>query len=200
MGDDGVAGAVEAIRAGHPVLLPTDGVYGLCANAEDEAAVRGLYALKGRDAVQPTALIAAAVDRLLDALPGLDSSSEAIVRALLPGPYTLVLRNDERRYPWLAGNRPDTIGVRVAILPDATQRVLDGVGLVAATSANDPGDPAAASLAEVPARIRAGCGAELDGGRLPGTASTVIDFSGPEPVVLRHGAGSAVEALARVGA
>ena len=68
--------------------------------------------------------------------------------------------------------------------------MLDAVGAVAATSANDPGEPAAASLDDVPERIRAGCGAELDAGRLPGTPSTVIDFTGPEPVVLREGAGT----------
>ena len=64
------------------------------------------------------------------------------------------------------------------MLPDAAQRVLDAVGAVAATSANEPGEPAAASLDEVPQRIREGCGAEVDAGRLPGIASTVLDFTG----------------------
>ena len=58
-----------------------------------------------------------------------------------------------------------------------------------ATSANEPGEPAAVSLDEVPPRIRAACGAEIDGGRLPGTPSTVVDLTGPTAVVLRQGAG-----------
>jgi L-threonylcarbamoyladenylate synthase len=177
---------IEALRAGRPVLLPADGVYGLCALAESEQAVRSLYELKGRGAAQPTAVIAASVEVLLEAIPELPSS---FVRQLLPGAYTLVLPNPERRFPWLTGDRPATIGVRVANVSAATQSILDAVGLVAATSANEPGEPPAASLDQVPARIREGCGAELDGGALGGEPSTVVDYTGPEPVVLRPGAG-----------
>ena len=174
--------AVTALRAGRPVLLPTDGVYGLCCSLEEPAAAL-LYELKGRDRAQPTAILAASVDALLAALPELD------VRLVLPGPYTTIVPNPAGRYPWLTGERPGTIGVRVPALPDATHRVLAETGAVAATSANDPGEPAAATLDDVPRRIRAACGAELDAGRLPGTPSTVVDLTGPEPVVLRAGAG-----------
>ena len=186
--------AVEALRVGRPVLLPTDGVYGLCC-ALDEAAARQLYALKGRSARQPTALIAASVGVLADLLPELDAQARAIVTALLPGPYTLILANPARRFGWITGERPTTIGVRVALMPAATQRVLDAVGAVAATSANDPGEPSPARLDAVPAAIRSGVGAEIDGGTLSGLASTVIDFTGPRPVVLREGAGSVADAL-----
>jgi len=192
-----VARAVEAVRAGKPVLLPADGVVGLCA-AVGEEAVRSLYELKGRGDAQPTAVIAASAGALFELVPELDERSRAIVAALLPGPFTLVLPNPARRLPWLNGADPDRIGVRVAVLPASTQAVLDAVGAVAATSANDPGEPAAASLDDVPSRIRAGCGAEVDGGRLSGLASTVIDFARAEPSVLREGAGSACDALARV--
>lgn len=181
--------AANALGDGLPVLLPTDGVYGLCC-ALDEGATRRLYELKGRDHDQPTALIAANLDVLFMLLPELRDESVAIARTLLPGPYTLVFPNPERRYPYLTGSRPETIGVRVAELPTVTQHVLDEVGAVAATSANDPGDPPAASLEDVPDRIRVGCGAEINAGRLPGVPSTVIDLTGPEPVVLRHGAGT----------
>ena len=66
--------------------------------------------------------------------------------------------------------------------------MLDEVGAVAATSANEPGEPAAASLDEVPARVRDGCGAEVDAGACRASPSTVIDFTGDEPRVLREGA------------
>jgi L-threonylcarbamoyladenylate synthase len=197
VGADGVEQAVDALRAGLPVLLPTDTVYGLCA-APGEEPVRRLYELKGRGAGQPTALIAASVEALLALLPELDARACAAVGALLPGPYTLVLANPARRFAWLNGARPDAVGVRVASLPAAAQRVLDVVGSVAATSANEPGEPAAARLDDVPARIRAACGAELDAGALAGVASTVIDFTAAEPVVLREGAAPAAEAIARV--
>ena len=71
---------------------------------------------------------------------------------------------------------------------------------MAATSANLPGEPDPRTLDEVPAEIRDACGALIDGGELPGTPSTVIDLTGPEPTVLREGAVSAVEAVARLAA
>jgi L-threonylcarbamoyladenylate synthase len=198
MSGDDVARAVEAIRAGLPVLLPADGVYGLCATAEGVEATRRLYELKGREARQPTALFAASVEQLLDCVPELGGAAGTIVRTLLPGPYTLVLANPARRYGWLNGDRPDTIGVRAPVLPEVTRRAVTEAGPVVATSANDPGGPAAASLDEVPERIRTGCAAELDAGRLSGESSTVIDFSGSAPVVLREGSASSADALARV--
>jgi L-threonylcarbamoyladenylate synthase len=176
------------------VLLPTDTVYGLCSAAE-ETAVRQLYALKGRAARQPTALLAATVESLLEHVPELD---ERIVRAVLPGAYTLVLPNPAHRYPWLAGEQPHTIGVRVPDLPAAVHAIVGAVGAVAATSANEPGEPPAASLDEISPRIRAACAAELDAGRLPGTASTVIDLTGPAPVVIREGAAPSADAIARL--
>jgi tRNA threonylcarbamoyl adenosine modification protein (Sua5/YciO/YrdC/YwlC family) len=174
--------AVTALRAGQPVLLPTDGVYGLCC-AVDEAATLRLYELKGRDQRRPTAIIAASLDALVALIPELDTS------LVLPGLFTCVVPNPAHRFRWLAGDRPDAIGVRLPELPPATQPVLEAVGAVVATSANDPGEPPAASLDDVPERIRAGCGAEIDGGRLSGTPSTVVDLTGEAPVVLRQGAG-----------
>jgi L-threonylcarbamoyladenylate synthase len=194
---DAVQQAIDAIRAGKPVLLPTDTVYGLCASAYREAPVQRLYELKGRTEDQPTALLASSVDMLFECVPELRGRVGVIARTLLPGPYTLVLPNPARRYRWLHAMRPDTIGVRVAELPTLAQRVLDAVGAVAATSANEPDDPAPASLDDVPSRIRSACAAELDAGRLPGVASTVIDFTGAEPAVLREGAAPAAEAIAR---
>ena len=174
--------AVAALRAGQPVLLPTDGVYGLCSALEEDAVAR-LYELKGRARRQPTAIIAASPEALRELFPQLDPAT------VLAGPFTSIVANPARRFPWLAGERPETIGVRLPLLPPETQAVLDAVGAVAATSANEPGEPPAASLDDVAARIRRGCGAEVDGGRLPGTPSTVVDLTGSAPVVLRRGAG-----------
>jgi L-threonylcarbamoyladenylate synthase len=182
---------IAELYAGRPVLLPTDTVYGLVARP-NEASVAALYELKGRQAEQPTALLAASVEQLLETIPELD---ETPLRALLPGPFTLVLPNPERRYPWLAGADPDTIGVRVPDLTDEARQVVATVGAVAATSANDPGGPDPRELADVPERIRNACAA-LDAGPLPGTPSTVLDLTGAEPRVLREGAIATKEALA----
>jgi tRNA threonylcarbamoyl adenosine modification protein (Sua5/YciO/YrdC/YwlC family) len=164
------------------VLLPTDGVYGLCCALGEEAVVR-LYELKGRERRQPTAIIAASAEALLELIPELD------LDAVLPGPFTSIVPNPGRRFRWLASEEAGTIGVRLPVLPRATMAVLDAVGAVAATSANEPGERPAASLDEVPERIRRGCGAEIDAGRLLGTPSTVVDLTGEAPVVLRQGAG-----------
>jgi L-threonylcarbamoyladenylate synthase len=195
--DEAIERAVTALRDGRPVLLPTDTVYGLCAAADGEAPTRAVYRLKGRPDAQPSQLIAPSLDALYGALPELRTEAGDVVRALLPGPYTLVLPNPARRFRWLNGTRTDTVGVRVPNLPDVTRRILEAVGVVVATSANEPGDASPASLDEVPARIRAGCGAEVDVGPLPGTPSTVLDLTGAEPYVIREGAVPAVEALDR---
>ncbi len=118
------------------------------------------------------------------------------MRALLPGPYTLVLPNPAERFRWLAGARPDAIGVRVPELPGPARAAVAAVVCVVATSANEPGGPSPRAVEEVPERIRAGCGAVLDVGPLPGTPSTVLDLTGAGPVVLREGAVPAEEALA----
>ncbi len=179
------------------MLLPTDGVYGLCCAPLAEP-VAELYALKGRGRERPAALIAASLETLLERIPELAGRSELIARALLPGPYTLVLPNPAERYPWLGGTTPGAIGVRVARLPPEAQQVLDAVGAVAASSANLSGGPSPARLAEVPPELRRACAAELDAGDLPGTATTVLDFSGPLPRLIRQGAGDLAAAIARV--
>ena len=198
MGEADVDAMIDALRAGLPVLLPTDTVYGLAASADREAYASRLYRLKGRPAAQPSALLAADVETLLESVPELRGRAEAIVRELLPGPFTLVLPNPARRYRWLTGGRTDALGVRVPELPAAARSVVAAVGCVVATSANDPGGADPVTLDDVPPRIRAAVAAELDLGPLPGTPSTVIDFTGTEPVVIREGAAPAADALARV--
>jgi L-threonylcarbamoyladenylate synthase len=196
--DDDIQKAIDAIRKGQPVLLPTDTVYGLVTSAQRDDYAIQLYRLKGRDETQPTALLAASIDVLVECVPELSGRAGVIVRALLPGPYTLILPNPARRYRWLTGTRTDAIGVRVAVLPALSARVLDAVGSVTATSANDPGDPSPATLDDVPARLRESCAAEIDVGRLPGNPSTVIDFTGKDPYVVRDGLAPAAEAIERV--
>jgi len=191
--------AAAAILAGLPAIVPTDTVYGLVTTPYREEAVRRLYALKTRAASQPTALIVADLDTLFVCLPELRGRAGAIATAVLPGPYTLVLANPARRFPWLAGDNPDAIGVRVPAVSGIAKTLLDQVGAVAGTSANLAGGPEARRLADVAEVLRAECAA-LDGGELPGIPSSVIDFTGPEAVVLRRGAGDVDDAIARAAA
>lgn len=194
-----VDAAVAAIRAGRLAIVPTDTVYGLAASAYSEGPVRRLYRAKGRDEIQPTALVASSVDLLLECVPELRGRAALIARALLPGPLTLILPNPARRFRWLTGTRPDTIGVRVPMVAGTAHDLLSSLGAMVATSANLPGGPDPATVDEVPEEIRAAVDAIVDVGPLPGTPSTVIDFTGSEPVVLRDGAIPAEEALRLVG-
>jgi L-threonylcarbamoyladenylate synthase len=190
--------AADAIRAGLPIVLPTDTVYGLCSGPDRPEPVQRMYRLKGREEQQPTALLAADLDQIFDRIPELLDRARSLARALLPGPLTLVLPNPAQRFRWLTGSRPDTIGVRVPELEGEARAIVKRVGAVAATSANLPGGPDPARLDDVPEQIRSGCAALVDGGELGGTPSTVLELTGPEPRVLREGALPAAEALQRL--
>jgi L-threonylcarbamoyladenylate synthase len=190
--------AVAALLSGQPVILPTDTVYGLCALAHRSEPAERLYELKQRDALQPTALLAHDLDLLLECVPELRGRAAVIARALLPGPYTLILPNPARRFHWITGSNPDAIGVRVPELPPEAESVVAAVGCVVATSANLPGEPDPRRLDEVPPEILQNVGAVVDSGELLGTPSTVLDFTGLEPRVVRDGAAPAAAALERV--
>jgi L-threonylcarbamoyladenylate synthase len=194
-----IVDAVAAIEAGGVVIIPTDTVYGLAATAESPAGRDELYALKGRAATQPTALVVARLDELFDLVPELEADADR-VKALLPGPFTLVLANPARRFEWLCGENPASIGVRVPDLVGPGAEVLLAVGAVAATSANLPGGREPRTVDEIPPELRGGAAAVVDGGKLPGVPSTVIDLTAEAPRVLRVGAGSVEKALARLAA
>jgi L-threonylcarbamoyladenylate synthase len=189
-----VDAVASAVKVGELVVIPTDTVYGLVCRPDREESVRRLSMLKRRPPDQPIALVAASVEALVELMP------ELAARLMVPGPFTLVVPNTAERLPWLTGARPDAIGVRLPVVSGPTLEVLRRVGVVAATSANMHGGSDPRRLSDVPAELLAGVAAIFDGGELPGTPSTVLDLTGREPRVLREGAMSAGEALARIAA
>ncbi len=193
-----VDAAVEAVRGGELAILPTDTVYGLVADATDEEAVQRLYRAKGRGDQQPVALVASGLDLLFECLPELRGRAAAIALALLPGPYTLIVPNPAGRFRWLTGTNAESIGVRVPELTGSGWQVLNRVGVLAATSANLPGEPDPRTLADVPEELRDAAAALVDSGELPGAPSTVLDLTGAEPVIVREGAVTAADALRAV--
>jgi L-threonylcarbamoyladenylate synthase len=195
-----VTEAIAALRRGAVVVIPTDTVYGLAANAEHESAAQALYEAKGREARRPTAVLFSSTDELLRRVPELPAPAAAIARALLPGPLTLVVANPGRRFPWLNEERPDTLGVRVPLVAGSGKEILDALGALVATSANLPGGPDPRLLGDVPPELLAAAAVVVDGGPLGGAPSTVLDVTGREPHVLREGALPAAEALARIRA
>ena len=160
-------------------MFPADTVYGLCCDPLNKSAVRRLYELKGRPAERPAAVMFFAPARLFAALPDLGDRERAVLGALLPGPVTPLLGNPARRFPLAGGpgeGGANTLGVRVP----AWSPELAALGTVSApvlqSSANRSGEPDARRLLDVPASIRAGADLVLDGGELPGVASTVLDL------------------------
>lgn len=176
------ADVVAALRRGEPVVLPTDTVYGLCCAASSPEPTERLYALKRRDLSQPSALLAATVEDLVAAVPELDPAQ------IRTGAFTLVLPNPARRFPWVCGETPEKLGVRVPDLPPAAAEVVHALGVVVATSANLHGEGDPRSVEDLAPELRA-CPL-VDVGPLPGTPSTVVDLTGDEPRILRRGAGT----------
>jgi L-threonylcarbamoyladenylate synthase len=184
VGANAVTAGVQLLRDGALAVVPTDTVYGIgCAAGLPDACAR-LYEVKERPAEQPTAVVFGSVAALTAALgAGLDARGAE----LLPGPVTLIVPNPGGRFAHLCGSTPDRIGVRVPELLADVAALADAVGGLALTSANRRGEPPPGRLSDVPEELRAAAAVVVDGGPLPGIASTVVDITGPEPVVLRPG-------------
>src|SRR5262249_27351792 len=138
---------------------------------------------------QATAVMLGSVDALLACVAGVGEAAEAACRALLPGPYTLVVPNPAAAFAHLCGETPDRIGVRVPDLDPAVARLADARRGTAITSANERGDPDPARLDDVPESLRSAAAFAVDAGGLHGVPSTVIDIAGERPQVLREGPG-----------
>lgn len=160
------------MNAGGVAVFPADTVYGLACDPSNRIAVERLYRLKHRPRDKPSAVMFFDLSRALDALPELGPRTREALSRLAPGPATVLLPNPADRYPLACGSDPETLGVRVVAVP-----VLAGVRCpVLQSSANLAGGPDARRLAEVPEQMRRACDMVIDGGELPGTASTVIDL------------------------
>jgi L-threonylcarbamoyladenylate synthase len=166
----------DCLADGGVALFPADTVYGLACDPESEAAVARLYELKGRPPARPSAVLFGSVVLALAALGDVAPVERAAMAALLPGPVTLLLPNRTRRYLLACGPDPDTIGIRVPRFTAGTAALGTLTRPVMQSSANLSGGPDVCRLEDVDAGLRAGVDVELDGGELPGTASTVIDL------------------------
>ena len=188
--DDDLRPFARALRAGESAVLPTDTVYGLACAAHLEDACARTLALKGRDLSKPTSIIGASLGVVLTRVLGdLGGRPVALANRLLPGPVTVILPNPGGVYPWLCGDDPSRIGVRVPVLLPAVAHAIERVRVIAATSANMAGTPDPLELDEVPDAILEHVAVAIDAGRAPaGKPSTVVDLTGPEPVILREGA------------
>jgi L-threonylcarbamoyladenylate synthase len=187
----------ECLAAGGVAVFPADTVYGVCCDPDDERAVRRLYELKGRPAERPAAVMFFALEPALSTLGELRDAERAALKALLPGPLTLLLPNPRLRFGPACGPDPATLGLRVPRLPARLAALAAVARPAMQSSANLFGGADARRLIDVPANIRAGADLVLDGGELPGTPSTVVDLRDYQQTgewrVLREGAVSTVD-------
>ena len=187
-----VATFERCISVGGVALFPADTVYGLATEPDSREGVDRLYRLKGRLPDKPSAVMFFQVETALAALPELGERTRAMVGCLLPGPVTLLLPNPAHRFPLACGIEPDKLGIRVPRLERALEPLALARWPVLQSSANRAGQPDARRIDDVDPDVRAGVDLVLDGGELPGTPSTVIDFSAWEEggtfEVVREGA------------
>jgi tRNA threonylcarbamoyl adenosine modification protein (Sua5/YciO/YrdC/YwlC family) len=192
------AGLFErCMSVGGVAVFPADTVYGLACDVHNRVAVERLYALKRRRMDKPSAVMFFDLELALAAMPELGERTRSAMERLLPGAVTLLLPNPERRFPLACGGDGSVVGLRV---PPVAQ--LQGVKWpVLQSSANVAGGPEAIRLGDVPAVIRHRADLVIDGGELPGVASTVVDLrhfeDGPESwQIVRQGAVPAEEVRA----
>lgn len=196
--------ALEVIGNGGLVALPTETVYGLAADADDERAVRSVFAAKGRPADHPLIVHVAEAGLLGEWASEIPDSAAVLAETCWPGPLTLLVPRAARVLDVVTGGRP-TVGVRVPAHPLATAlltrfRASGGSGGLAAPSANRFGRVSPTTAAHVAADLGDAVDYVLDGGPCPvGVESTIVDCTVEPAQVLRPGGISAEQVAALLG-
>lgn len=185
--EQGLAEAALAVQRGGLVVLPTDTVYGVGADAFDPASVRRLLAAKGRGREMPPPVLVS-TPTTLDALAvGVPSYARALVEALWPGPLTLVCRQ-QPSLQWDLGDTRGTVAVRMPA-DEVALALLERTGPLAVSSANRTGMPAATDADAAERMLGESVDVVLDDGPRPSPEpSTIIDATGDTGRVLRLGA------------
>jgi L-threonylcarbamoyladenylate synthase len=191
--------AVEVLRAGGLVAFPTETVYGLGADASNVAAVKKIYAAKGRPRNHPLIVHVARLDALGDWVAEVPDAARLLAGRFWPGPLTLVFRRAAHVNDLITGGQ-DTIALRVPSHPVAHTLLESFGGGVAAPSANRYGRVSATTAEHVVSELGNAVDYVLDGGPCDvGIESTIVDVSGARPALLRPGGITAGEIEAVLG-
>jgi L-threonylcarbamoyladenylate synthase len=182
-----VARAVDVLEAGGLVAFPTETVYGLGADAANAAAVKRVFAVKGRPEVHPLIVHLGDASQLAAWAAGVPDSARRLAERFWPGPLTLILKKSPKVHAGVTGGQ-ETVGLRVPSHPLALSMLrVFGRG-VAAPSANRFGKVSPTAAAHVRADLGGDVDFILDGGPCEvGVESTIVDLSGAEPAILRPG-------------
>jgi L-threonylcarbamoyladenylate synthase len=187
MAEPVIACAVAALKGGEVVVFPTETLYGLGADALNEAAVEKVFCLKGRDPAAPIPVLAAneaMLGQLVDTIPPL---ARRLMQRFWPGPLTLVLPA-RAHVPKPLKNDTGGIGVRISSQPIAMQLIQALDRPLTATSANPSGKEPARTLLEAQTYFAGAVNAFIDGGTLTSkSGSTVVEVRGERLKIIREG-------------
>lgn len=183
----GLREAASAIRRGELVVLPTDTLYGIGADAFKPEAVADLLAAKGRGRNMPTPVLVGSPTTLHGLVSDFSESAWELVDAFWPGALTLVTKH-QPSLNWDLGDTRGTVAVRMPLHPVAIE-LLTIVGPMAVSSANRSGEPPATTVDEAQAQLGDSVAIYLDGGPSGAAVpSSIVDLTGDVPVLLRAGA------------
>jgi L-threonylcarbamoyladenylate synthase len=182
-----VEAAALAVQRGELVVLPTDTVYGIGADAFDPAAVRALLSAKGRGREMPPPVLVSSATTLDALATRVPDYARTLVEAFWPGPLTLVC-HQQTSLRWDIGDTRGTVAVR---MPDhqVALEILERTGPLAVSSANRTGLPAATDADQASEMLGDAVAVVVDDGVSPGgEASTIVDCTGAQGRILRRGA------------
>ncbi|MDA5284542.1 L-threonylcarbamoyladenylate synthase [Streptomyces sp. NPDC054904] len=183
----GLREAASAVRRGELVVLPTDTLYGIGADAFSAEAVGDLLAAKGRGRNMPTPVLIGSPNTLHGLVTDFSEQAWELVDAFWPGGLTLVAKH-QPSLAWDLGETRGTVAVRMPLHPVAIE-LLTEVGPMAVSSANLSGHPAPEDCDAARAMLGDSVSVYLDGGPTPSTLpSSIVDVTGKVPVLLREGA------------
>jgi len=185
--DAAIEAASLAVQRGQIIVIPTDTVYGIAADAFDPEAVAELLAAKGRGREMPPPVLVSAATTVDALATGIPAYARTLIEEFWPGPLTLVLQQ-QRSLQWDLGDTRGTVAVR---MPDhaLAREILERTGPLAVSSANTTGAPAATDADQAEEML--GELVELiidDGAAAGGAASTIVDATGEQGRILRRGA------------
>lgn len=192
---DAVQAAATALRGGQLVVLPTDTVYGVAADAFDREGTARVFRAKDRSRAFPLPVLVRSPKQVIGLVTRVPEAAELLMAAYWPGPLTLVLASDAN-LTWDLGEAEGTVAVRMP-LDQVTLDIIREVGPLAVTSANRSGRPPARTVTEAQQSLGEAVAVYVDGGpRTDVAPSTIVDLTRPEPHVLREGSVASDQVLA----
>jgi tRNA threonylcarbamoyl adenosine modification protein (Sua5/YciO/YrdC/YwlC family) len=187
---DAIKTAADSVASGELVVLPTDTVYGLGADAFNATAVAELLRAKGRGRDMPVPVLVGSWYTIDGLVANVDERTRSLVEAFWPGGLTLVVEHAPT-LNWDLGDARGTVAIRMPLHPVAIE-LLEITGPMAVSSANRHGEPPAATAIEARMQLGDDVAVYLEDGQVPGgVASTIVDVTGERPRILRLGALSA---------